>query len=618
MSLTTCIESEDAEYVNGLAAESRMFDEEFSELCAAVDKEFGLVGSSKATPSSEAPASEAPVDATAEETMGPQSRLCLHARDSNVLNVSASSPAKASVSKAPAKTSRAEERTVGLQVSEGKRIADSPAGVHPASAHLSDSEPKGNKEDERVGVRSTLTKCTKSGDTVALSEEASNARVEWTARGRPPLPKRSSRTCAPVDSNPESNALRRPVPHSGSIPPAPETRKSTSSSAADRSVTEEIAKLKATSVHSMRVVDLRAALKMLGLPSSGLKAALQAKLQEAVNVRIADLESMLSKDSGREEVVEEPQSTLSEADTNIHAPSAEQPVSSSEAPIEDIGLGSQKQISAVRLSAGVSSPVRSSPEFSEEAQKAPEIHVQSQEVEREKKEEEKPSPPLDPMPSTEISTVSEVAMGGDAENDPPEATTDEIRGKDKRDCNAIVLKEESQPKPSSDTDETDASQPVADPEVSYGSNNAGRGEPSEGDSSEPLPEPVSSAAPGCVIPVGDNYVEVIPASKHDDSPCQTTEEDRKETETWRDDVARESGVQLSGSSSPKASVEKEAISSGESVAVSAGSGSGNSYLGVADAAPGVEGYADRDDGGDEEGTRLDPKEGDGEESRCAL
>lgn len=601
-SLTTCIESEDAEYVNGLAAESRMFDDEFSELCAAVDKEFGLVGSSKALSSSEAPASEAPVDATAEETLGPQSRLGLHTRNSNVLNVSASSPAKASVSKAPAKTSRAEERAVGLQVSQGR---DSPAGVHPASAHLSDSEPKGNKKDECVSVQSPLTKSIKSGDTVALSKETSNAIVESKACGRPPLPKRSSRTCVSVDSNPEFNA------HSGSIPPASETGKSTSRYSADRNITEEIAKLRATSVHSMRVVDLRAALKMLGWPSSGLKAALQAKLQEAVNVRIAGLESMLSKVSGGEEVVEEPQSSPSEADTNNLAPSAERPVNSLEAPIEDLGVSSPEQISAVRHSTGLSSP-----EFSEEEQKAPKFHMQSQEVEHEEMEEEESSLPLDPVPSTETSTVSEVVMGGDVKNDTPEAATGETRGKDESDCCAIVLKDESQSKSYADTDETDASQPVADSKVSYGSNNAVRGEPREGDSSEPLPEPVSS--PGCIIPVGDNVAEVVPALKHDDSPCQTKEEGMKETETWRDDGIGDGGVQPSGSSSPKVGVKKGAISSGKSVADSAGLGSGNGYLGVANAVPGVEGNAGCEDSGDGEGTKLAPDEGDGQESRFVL
>lgn len=598
-SLTTCIESEDAEYVNGLAAESRMFDDEFSELCAAVDKEFGLVGSSKTMPSSEAPASDTPVDATAEETLGPHSRSFSHARNSNVLNVSASSPAKASVSKAPAKTSRAQERALGLQVSQESNF---PAGVHPASAHLSDSEPKGNKESECVGVQSPLTKCTKSSETVALSEGTSNARVESTACGRPPLSKRSSRTCTPVDSNPESNA------RSGSIPPASETKKSKSRYAADRNILEEIAKLRATSVRSMRVVDLRAALKMLGLPSSGLKAALQAKLQEAVNVRIADLESMLSKNPGGEKVVEEPQSSPSEADTENLAPSAKRSVNSSEALKEETGVGSQEQISAARHSTGLSSP--------EEAQKASEIHMQGQEVEREKMEEENPSLPLDPMPSTETSTVSEVVMAGDVENDIPEAATDETRGKDESDCCAIILKEESQPKPYSDTDETDASQPLADPEASYDSNNAVRGEPREGDSSKPLPEPVSS--PGCIIPVGDNVAEVIPALKHDNSPCKTKEEGMKETETWTDDGIGEGAVQLSGSSSPKVSVEKGAISSGESVANSAGIGSGTGFLGVAGAVTGVGGHAGCEDGGDGEGAKLAPDEGDGEESRFVL
>lgn len=81
-----------------------------------------------------------------------------------------------------------------------------------------------------------------------------------------------------------------PPPASSNAEPEVEALLSGKESSA---IAAEISELQAVSVSSMKVIQLRAELRKLGVSSAGLKAVLQTKLQDAINSRLAELEGEL-------------------------------------------------------------------------------------------------------------------------------------------------------------------------------------------------------------------------------------------------------------------------------------------------------------------------------------
>lgn len=83
------------------------------------------------------------------------------------------------------------------------------------------------------------------------------------------------------------------APSSQSPPPASsnaEIEAALLSDAESSAIAAEISALQAITVSSMKVVELRAELRKLGVSSTGLKAVLQTKLQDAIEARLAELQ----------------------------------------------------------------------------------------------------------------------------------------------------------------------------------------------------------------------------------------------------------------------------------------------------------------------------------------
>ena len=531
MIIMTAINSEDSEYANGLTGDCRVFDEEFSESCAAADREFGLVDSSKkATPTSDggegvpppspAPTSGASVRPAEEESQGHQARSCLRAHDPNVSNLSAPSPTQA-VGNQPAE---------GLPGSGGKRVSDSAAGGvrFPPAGRCGGNEGTQEDKENRVQGRPPRSKRAKNDDATAVSTAKSKASVETKA------------------------VVRNSRSHTGPLPPA----LSGDSNSVDHGdhrdsacIADEIAELRATPLLSMRVVDLRAALKKLGASSTGVKAVLQGKLQEALDTRIAELERTLSNAPGGEHGEEKPQPSGPETDNDSIARStAEQAMKSSVAPKVETEVKSPTRISVARISLDVPTPVQSSPKFHEGSLEASEARAQGQ---REGQEGQRS--PATSSPMSDMETATEVEVGRDVDSGPMEVASDGTHCKEqpytavleesthcKEESYTAVLEEsthckeesytavleESQLKPSSEIDEANVNRLESEPLLEHDKKDSavvGEHE-NEQDSQRSLPSPQSVSARGSIIPVAENIVEIIPASSPDDSSVPLEED----------------------------------------------------------------------------------------------
>ncbi|CAN0269575.1 unnamed protein product, partial [Scytosiphon promiscuus] len=190
----------------------------------------------------------------------------------------------------------------------------------------------GQKEGNYAGA-AAVPKLVEKEDTAKAESEMDKENqpaAVTRGRGRPPLHKRNKADNAAAGGRggaapaaaaadaatgesrvpPDVKPTRRSERNSG-LPPSPQatrrTRSSSSSnvndsspaggdgsnSSSSNSVAVKIAELRAVEVSSMKVVDLKAALRRLGAPVGGLKAVLQARLEETVKERINELEASL-------------------------------------------------------------------------------------------------------------------------------------------------------------------------------------------------------------------------------------------------------------------------------------------------------------------------------------
>lgn len=250
-------------------------------------------------------------------------------------------------------------------------------------------------------------------DEVGADKENQPATAVAKGRGRPPLPKRKKlgggTANNPADADepvPKAEPPRRSGRNSG-LPSEPtegsrsrgggivrapnssggggctqnnnESGDDGDSSSSSRSsgdvAAAEIAELRAIKVSSMKVVDLRAALRKLGASAGGLKAVLQARLEETIASRIAELETSLPTTEGDQE--EGKQEEQQDAPTAGAAASSEGTSADSRLPstrssvAPGAALGPLTRLSMPRLSAesaAVPSPVRASPFFGDDSE----------------------------------------------------------------------------------------------------------------------------------------------------------------------------------------------------------------------------------------------------------
>ncbi|CAM9277308.1 unnamed protein product, partial [Ectocarpus sp. 13 AM-2016] len=246
-------------------------------------------------------------------------------------------------------------------------------------------------------------------DEAEVDKENQPAAAVAKGRGRPPLPKRKKLgggTANPADadgSGPKAEPVRRSGRNSG-LPPEPtegsrprggsiarapnssrgggcctqnkcETGDNGDSSSSGDVAAAEIAELRAIKVSSMKVVDLRAALRKLGSSAGGLKAVLQVRLEETIAARVSELETPPQTIEGDQEEREQEEqrdapaagaaARSEDASTISGLPSTRSSVAPGAA------LGPLTRLSMPRLSAEsvtVPSPVRASPFFGNDSE----------------------------------------------------------------------------------------------------------------------------------------------------------------------------------------------------------------------------------------------------------
>ncbi|CAN0243773.1 unnamed protein product, partial [Ectocarpus sp. 8 AP-2014] len=245
-------------------------------------------------------------------------------------------------------------------------------------------------------------------DEAGADKENRPAAAVAKGRGRPPLPKRKKLgggTANPADadgSGPKAEPVRRSGRNSG-LPPEPtegsrargdsivrapsssgdgggctqnssETGDNGDGSSSRDVAAAEIAELRAIKVSSMKVVDLRAALRKLGASAGGLKAVLQVRLEETIAARISELETSLPTTEGDQEEGEQeeqrdaPAAGAAASSEDASADSRLPSTRSSVAP--GAALGPLTRLSMPRLSAesaAIPSPVRASPFFGDDS-----------------------------------------------------------------------------------------------------------------------------------------------------------------------------------------------------------------------------------------------------------
>ncbi|CAM9599601.1 unnamed protein product, partial [Ectocarpus sp. 6 AP-2014] len=259
-------------------------------------------------------------------------------------------------------------------------------------------------------------------DEAGTDKENRPAAAVAKGRGRPPLPKRKKLgggNANPADADgsvPKAEPVRRsgrnsglPLEptegnraHGGSIVRAPNSSGDGGGCTQDNSETgdngdtsssrdvaaAEIAELRAIKVSSMKVVDLRAALRKLGASAGGLKAVLQVRLEETIAARISELETSLPTIEGDQEEGEQeeqrdaPAAGAAASSEDANADSQLPSTRSSVAP--GVALGPLTRLSMPRLSAesaAVPSPVRASPFFGDDSEQQQQQKQQEEEEE---------------------------------------------------------------------------------------------------------------------------------------------------------------------------------------------------------------------------------------------
>ncbi|CAM9256621.1 unnamed protein product [Ectocarpus sp. 4 AP-2014] len=260
-------------------------------------------------------------------------------------------------------------------------------------------------------------------DEAGADKENRPAAAVAKGRGRPPLPKRKKLgggTANPTDAD-GSGSKAEPVRRSGrnsGLPPEPTegsrarggsivraphssgggggcTQNSETGDNGDTSSTgdvaaAEIAELRAIKVSSMKVVDLRAALRKLGASAGGLKAVLQVRLEETIAARISELETPsptmpttegLQEEGEQEEQRDAPAAGAAASSEDASSDSRLPSTRSSVAP--GAALGPLTRLSMPRLSAesaAVPSPVRASPFFGDDSEQQRQQQQQQQEA----------------------------------------------------------------------------------------------------------------------------------------------------------------------------------------------------------------------------------------------
>ncbi|CBN76939.1 hypothetical protein Esi_0024_0072 [Ectocarpus siliculosus] len=257
-------------------------------------------------------------------------------------------------------------------------------------------------------------------DEAGADKENRPAAAVAKGRGRPPLPKRKKLgggNANPADADgsvPKAEPVRRSGRNSG-LPPEPtegsrarggsivrapnssgdgggctqdnsETGDNGDTSSSRDVAAAEIAELRAIKVSSMKVVDLRAALRKLGASAGGLKAVLQVRLEETIAARISELETSLPTIEGDQEEGEQeeqrdaPAAGAAASSEDASADSRLPSTRSSVAP--GVALGPLTRLSMPRLSAesaAVPSPVRASPFFGDDSEQQQQQKQQQEE-----------------------------------------------------------------------------------------------------------------------------------------------------------------------------------------------------------------------------------------------